>query len=787
MSGDQPASSFGDHPNAQPPTPKQTPTSTIFPSPVFETPKNKQGRFDDSSGWTPRFAEEYSVFNATPGNLRGTQGPFADFGPATPYIGAGHKRPLSAEGIAAEIATHVNHFSPNPSLQLPPVEPSRRLQSSPGPLATRAPERSTASDSEPASGERSAKKARHGTTAQEPQAQTATPPPSARKGERKLAAKLDTDAMQNDQGYGQPDFMGNPQQPGMGSYVTTPSDMFNYPLSAPATAPAFGSQRSFWDPDPGMGGMDIDFGANGNTVFQAPNQAHQPMGSVDWGRANQLMQDTGVVPDQSDENTPTGKREHPMVSQAPLQVLGTSAAEQSMFAAAYPSSMDDPFGIVNNGGVNPGLIFSRPPSSDMDMSSFNASMQTQRAPAPLSQDPQMNAQGSLVTKAPARNQLRRSASEKEMVPRRPDRSLASSPIKATGRPGLSRSFSENRGKKPMSRASLPTLAPAPRPQPQMPNPSGVGANRPIVSQPNRPSGRSSPLKNQHHRLPSLSSIPETSGPRTRTQAKFTIDSNGRARVETTIIVDDEAPPTIRKRHSAQPITQHRHWNSSEEDDEESSDDDPIIIPSRNTSFALPDPRKPTTVHPFHSSQRSVSERSTTSYTTFRGSLDDGESDRETVINDLTPKASGDAASELRKLRESRRGQQLPSGKPRRFVSTSSGPGTAGFAGGYPVSPTTLTDTSLPTPSTDSRTRGVRCVCNRPEAHRGDGFLVQCESCEMFVHGACVNLTEQTMPAIYICAFCANTPNMRGGRIRDNGHISGARTSPLAHKSFRSFR
>jgi len=60
-----------------------------------------------------------------------------------------------------------------------------------------------------------------------------------------------------------------------------------------------------------------------------------------------------------------------------------------------------------------------------------------------------------------------------------------------------------------------------------------------------------------------------------------------------------------------------------------------------------------------------------------------------------------------------------------------------------------------------------------------------ESCEMFVHGQCVNLTDQTMPAIYICAFCANTPNMRGGRIRDNGHISGARvTSPLAHKSFK---
>ena len=125
--------SFGD-PNAQPPTPKQTPTSSVFPSSVFETPKNNQGRFDESGGWTPRFAEEYSVFNTTPGNLRGTQGPFPEFVPASPFtpISANQKRPLSAEGLAVEIASHANHFSPNPNL-LPPVEPSRQLGSSPSP------------------------------------------------------------------------------------------------------------------------------------------------------------------------------------------------------------------------------------------------------------------------------------------------------------------------------------------------------------------------------------------------------------------------------------------------------------------------------------------------------------------------------------------------------------------------------------------------------------------------------------------------------------------------------
>lgn len=65
-----------------------------------------------------------------------------------------------------------------------------------------------------------------------------------------------------------------------------------------------------------------------------------------------------------------------------------------------------------------------------------------------------------------------------------------------------------------------------------------------------------------------------------------------------------------------------------------------------------------------------------------------------------------------------------------------------------------------------------------------------ESCEMWLHGKCVNITKRTLPSVYICAFCANTPNMRGGRVRDNGRSFGAMgppgsaTSPLAHKSFK---
>ncbi|KAL1845328.1 hypothetical protein VTK73DRAFT_665 [Phialemonium thermophilum] len=124
---------------------------------------------------------------------------------------------------------------------------------------------------------------------------------------------------------------------------------------------------------------------------------------------------------------------------------------------------------------------------------------------------------------------------------------------------------------------------------------------------------------------------------------------------------------------------------------------------------------------------------------------------------------------------------------------------AGFAtatGGYgrqdTVSPTAYRQTtSLPTPSTGSRGHGVRCICDRAEIERdGDYGMVQCDSCEMLLHSRCVNLSKTTLPSIYICAFCANTPNARTARSRNHSRLFGEvgpplpSTSPLAHKSFK---
>lgn len=62
----------------QPTISTEAPTLATFPGPVFKTPKPGSGSTTDAGGWTPHFAEDYSMFNSTPGNLRGYQNSFVD-------------------------------------------------------------------------------------------------------------------------------------------------------------------------------------------------------------------------------------------------------------------------------------------------------------------------------------------------------------------------------------------------------------------------------------------------------------------------------------------------------------------------------------------------------------------------------------------------------------------------------------------------------------------------------------------------------------------------------------
>ena len=142
----------------------------------------------------------------------------------------------------------------------------------------------------------------------------------------------------------------------------------------------------------------------------------------------------------------------------------------------------------------------------------------------------------------------------------------SSPIRGSARPGLQRSTSDGRGRRAQGNMLTNDMS-APR--------LNSAQDRVVLSR----SGRISPVK---QRPSVLTSIPELQPPKTRTEVKFTIDANGRARTETIVV---EEPRARRRR----PSRQGYEFESSSY--ESSSDDEPILVPSRNSSFTLPNQPK----------------------------------------------------------------------------------------------------------------------------------------------------------------------------------------------------
>lgn len=210
----------------------------------------------------------------------------------------------------------------------------------------------------------------------------------------------------------------------------------------------------------------------------------------------------------------------------------------------------------------------------------------------------------------------------------------------------------------------------------------------------------------------LSSIPETA-PGLRTEVKFTIDNNGRARMENVIVRD-------------RPSSQY------EDDDlspyESSSDDEPIIL-SRNTSFDFPQPKAPK-LGRFETSNRGAERRHSThnSYSrsessrssqrsTRRGSLD---SEAETVVEH---DSTGDATQEIRKLMEARKQNHYKaqnSIQRRHPTDLRPRPSYANYASSSNLSPGTITDADGQTPSS-TRSGTTRCVCNNSDS---EGFMIQ---------------------------------------------------------------
>lgn len=178
-----------------------------------------------------------------------------------------------------------------------------------------------------------------------------------------------------------------------------------------------------------------------------------------------------------------------------------------------------------------------------------------------------------------------------------------------------------------------------------------------------------------------------------------VNSKGQASVET-VLVQNEAASFL---------------------GESSSDEEPLDIPSRDTSFNLPQPRA-STFERYQNSSRPIdtrrhsmtsgysqSESSRSSQRSFRQESNDSEA--ETVVED---EDSGDATRELAKLMKQRKGGKSRADTSRRrseYIDDFSSSNTSPREGIGPE------DMAI----SNSKGSTTRCVCKNPESR---GFMIQ---------------------------------------------------------------
>lgn len=255
------------YPSGEPPTPTITPKSATFGKNSFGTPRQ------ESSFYDPRFSPADTV-PTSPWFLKT---PKQDTPVQSPVFSRGIKRPFPGHDIETEISSHVHHLSPNPRLPLPPVEPSRQLSSSPNPSASstnhtenlastgNTTPQETVFEKELGSSMRSASSIQ-------------TPPPtststSKKKAQRAQVAKLAKESAANGRRKSTPIFpkpqnvatteaavQASPQA--FTDLQFSPETFGGFSVAGPATAPVYAQNKLFWDPNQTNDGINMDFAAD---------------------------------------------------------------------------------------------------------------------------------------------------------------------------------------------------------------------------------------------------------------------------------------------------------------------------------------------------------------------------------------------------------------------------------------------------------------------------------------------------------------------------------------------
>lgn len=321
--------SFG-YPNAQPPTPTRTPTSSIFPSPIFQTPIENNDLY---TGWTPKFVEEFSPYTSTPGGIAGiSQSSFVQSTRPTtaPTTNSGH---FTQQDTLVHHSTIPAHRLPIQAVEttLPPasspgqgvIGQAVQVQDAPRTTPQHAPHRIQTVFSQ----------------------QTATPPQSGNDANVTSTPMQGSDNNLN--------LFSTPGQQTMLDFSNM-TDSFACSLNAPQTAPAM---PSFWNTDTGMNAMTMRFSNTPTTLTDVPLQR---AGSTQWNSQHPSYQQCMTIPQFNAPSLPQSQNIQSTQNLSSSHLLPLDSHTPTSFGFVNSAS-DDPFSAsVPKGAVEPGMVFSYP-------------------------------------------------------------------------------------------------------------------------------------------------------------------------------------------------------------------------------------------------------------------------------------------------------------------------------------------------------------------------------------------------------------------------------------------
>ncbi|KAF2277273.1 uncharacterized protein EI97DRAFT_314940 [Westerdykella ornata] len=724
------------------PSPSSTPKSATFPDASFTTPRTE-------SALHSHFLDAWSTPRLN-GNHTPTQTP--SFATSTPVArpSSSHTRKIRSP---EDPEFHVNQLVPS-NLPLPPVEPSQRLSSSPGPLST--------------SG---AKSHLHQPPSQRPPpismdpSHMQTPPPtrdasSRRSQQRQTGNEFATPATviaRTPVQLQQPDHTFN-QTPFDFPALQFSPDAMPFSNTGPLSAPPLPHSRLFWDRPSDGNDMDVDIPLASDPFGPTPHKIGGPIG---W--------ETFHTPATTQMNPQAFQALHGVPSPTSGNLMSTSSAGPTNDSYSRPSSF-----VSTPAGVDPSMLFSF--SSPGPASSFSRPVQRAGQETRLPYETQ-------------EKQYMDSLREREQVKRAKSQHSRTSTASSTA------SFEQTRPV--LQRSATDSAFRRSRPSSVEGRPSSSAAGYVIPR-------RSSPLKRQSGG--SLMSIPEIRRSRTR----LVIDEDGRARTET--VMDDDSTSYRDTRRDSRKDWRHQYPDLCTEDGSDSDNDEAPITLSRNSSFTMPQRRaskhartdsggveranslkmpRPSSGNFDRSSFETVRPGKRAADNPFRRfSMMDFPSsfgEIQEVGEQQVPDSPGDALGALKKVVEGRQKrierstQNTLKAHNQRWAQASAELNSGNsphshydpLNSSFNASPTTTPSTDRSSLSNDS----TRCICNSADDGRP---MIQCESCNKWLHKTCVGLSARNPPPVYVCIFCTgSTPVARGGRVR--GPMPSF-DSPLTHKS-----